>query len=315
MSSRLGPAWLNRAKGDRRADLRGPLRPLRGPGRPDQRAGAVAGEGVGRADHRPELRPPPAGPAGRIAEQPARRGLRPGPRGRQADPRHAALRRPDDGRHRHPPPLDRRDGDRRGQDPRLHLPGLPERPLRQGRPHRHGQRLPRPPRRRVERAGLPPARPDRRLHPDRPGRRDPPRRLCLRHHLRDRQGVRLRLPPRRAEAVPARRERPQDLHAGLPRHRDPGRDGEAGAAGPPFRDHRRGRQHPDRRGADPADHRGQQPADPGGDLGLLRGRRAGRDPGADQGLQVRPGRAEGRADRRRPPEGPGPAPASRPSRC
>ena len=35
----------------------------------------------------------------------------------------------------------------------------------------------------------------------------PPRRLRLRHHLRDEQGVRLRLPPRRAEAAPARRRR------------------------------------------------------------------------------------------------------------
>ena len=48
---------------------------------------------------------------------------------------------------------------------------------------------------------------DGRLHPDRPVRRLPPRGLRLRHHLRDRQGARLRLPPRRAQAAPARRRR------------------------------------------------------------------------------------------------------------
>ena len=51
---------------------------------------------------------------------------------------------------------------------------------------------------------------DRRLHPDRPDRRRPPGRLRLRHHLRHEQGVRLRLPPRRAEAAPARRHPPQE---------------------------------------------------------------------------------------------------------
>ena len=60
----------------------------------------------------------------------------------------------------------------------------------QGRARRHGQRLPGPPRRRVDGADLPDARPDRRLHPDRPDRRRPPRRLCLRHHLRHGQGAR-----------------------------------------------------------------------------------------------------------------------------
>ena len=77
----------------------------------------------------------------------------------------------------------------------------------QGRPRRHGQRLPGPPRRRVDDADLPDAGHDRRLHPDRPDRRRPPGRLRLRHHLRHQQGVRLRLPPRRAEAAPARRRR------------------------------------------------------------------------------------------------------------
>ena len=64
------------------------------------------------------------------------------------------------------------------------------------------------------------ARHDRRLHPDRPARRRPPGRLCLRHHLRHEQGVRLRLPPRRAEAAPARRRRHRKIvRAGLPRPR------------------------------------------------------------------------------------------------
>ena len=111
-----------------------------------------------------------------------------------------------------------------------------------------------------------------------------PRRLRLRHHLRDQQGVRLRLPPRRAEAAPARRHPPQVVRAGLPGQRRPRRVGDARPAHPPLRDRRRGRQHPDRRGPDAADHRGQQPADPGRGRRLLRRRPARRDPRPGQGL-------------------------------
>ena len=208
---------------------------------------------------------------------------------------------------------DRRDGDRRGQDPRRHPAGVPQRLAGQGRPRRHRQRLPRPARRRVDDADLPAARHDRRLHPDRPDRRRSPRGLRLRHHLRHQQGVRLRLPPRRAEAAPARRRRaPQVVRAGLPRA-----EAAITTAEMPvqrthhLRDRRRGRQHPDRRGADPADHRRQQPADPGGGRRLLRRRRARRHPRPGQGLQVRPGRAQGRAERRRAGARSRPSPATR----
>jgi preprotein translocase subunit SecA len=57
-------------------------------------------------------------------------------------------------------------------------------------------------------------------------------RLCLRHHLRHQQRIRLRLSARQHEVL-ARRD---------------------GAARPPLRDRRRGRQHPDRRSAHAADH-------------------------------------------------------------
>ena len=54
-----------------------------------------------------------------------------------------------------------------------------------------------------------------------------PRRLCLRHHLRHSQGVRLRLPARRAQAAPARRGRAsQDVRAGLSGPGRPRRVGE-----------------------------------------------------------------------------------------
>ncbi len=93
---------------------------------------------------------------------------------------------------------------------------------------------------------------------------DPPRRLCLRHHLRHQQGVRLRLPARRAETAPAwRRRHRKTLRAGVPGPGRARRRRDARPAHPPLRDRRRGRQHPDRRGADPAHHRCQQPADAG----------------------------------------------------
>ena len=83
--------------------------------------------------------------------------------------------------------------------------------------------------------------------------------LRLRHHLRHQQRVRLRLPPRQHEADQA------SMQA-------------QGAA--PLRDHRRGRQHPDRRGPDAADHLG-----PG-----LR-----RRPQVRRGRPDRPAAQEGRA--------------------
>ena len=67
----------------------------------------------------------------------APRGLRADPRGDEADPGHAPLRRPADRRHRPPPGQDRRDAHRRGQDPRRDARRRPQRARRPGRPRRH----------------------------------------------------------------------------------------------------------------------------------------------------------------------------------
>ena len=102
---------------------------------------------------------------------------------------------------------DRRDADRRGQDPGRHAARLPERARRQGRACRHRQRLPGAPRRRVDGPDLPLPRHERRRHRPRPGRRDEARAIRRRHHLRHQQRVRLRLPARQHE-VPAGRHGP-----------------------------------------------------------------------------------------------------------
>ena len=75
---------------------------------------------------------------------------------------HAAVRRAAGGRRRHAPGRPGRAGHRRRQDADRLAAGLPQRPGRQGRPRRHGQRLPGPPRRRVDGADLHGAGPDRR---------------------------------------------------------------------------------------------------------------------------------------------------------
>ncbi len=164
------------------------------------------------------------------------RGLRHRARGRQAGPGHAPLRRPAHRRHGPPRGQDRRDEDGRGQDPRGGPPRLPQRPRGQGRPRGHRERLPGPPRRRVDGPGLPLPGPHRGLHPAGDGQRGAPGGLRLRHHLRPEQRVRLRLPPRQHE-VP---------HRGH------------GPAGPPLRHRGRGGLHPHRRGPDPAHHLGPQ---------------------------------------------------------
>ena len=95
-----------------------------------------------------------------------------------------------------------------------------------GRARRDRQRLPGPPRRRLDGQDLPLPGPDGRLHPEQPPRRRAPEGLRLRRHLRDEQRVRLRLPARQHE-VRAR---------------------EHGPARSRLRDRRRGRLDPDRRG-------------------------------------------------------------------
>ncbi len=111
---------------------------------------------------------------------------------------------------------------------------LPQRPHRAGRPRRDRQRLPRPPRRRVDGKDLHLPGPDGRVHPEQsPGRRAAEG-LRLRRHLRNQQRVRLRLPARQHEV----------------------RDRVDGPAQPRLRDRRRSRFDPDRRGPHPAHHLG-----------------------------------------------------------
>ena len=142
---------------------------------------------------------------------------------------------------------DRRDEDGRRQDARRDAARLSERARRQGRPRRHGQRLPGAPRLGVDGPHLPLPRHDGRRHPARPQRPGAPGRLRLRHHLRHEQRVRLRLPARQHEV------RPRAVRAARAQLRDRGRGG----------------QHPDRRSADAAHH--LRPGR-GIDRPLLRGR-------------------------------------------
>ena len=134
---------------------------------------------------------------GEDARRPADRGLRGGPRGRRPRHRPAPLRRAADGRRRPALRLGRRDEDRRGQDPGVDAARVPQRPDRQGRAPRHGQRLPGHARRRVDGPDPPLAGPDRRPgHPRRLRLRRQAGPVRLRHHLRHQQRVRLRLPAR-----------------------------------------------------------------------------------------------------------------------
>ena len=72
----------------------------------------------------------------------------------------------------------------------------------QGRPRRHRQRLPGQARQRVDGPDLPVPGPQRGRHPALPGRPGAPGGLRRRHHLRDQQRVRLRLPARQHEVRP-----------------------------------------------------------------------------------------------------------------
>ena len=126
---------------------------------PRSRAPPRAEEGAPQARERAA----PGGPRRRPAG-----GLRDDPRGDEADARDAPLRRPADGRRGPPPGQDRRDADRRGQDPRRAAGRDPQRAGRPRRPRRHRQRLPRPARPAVDGPGLPlPGRQRRDDHPRR----------------------------------------------------------------------------------------------------------------------------------------------------
>ena len=129
---------------------------------------------------------------------------------------------------------------------------------RPARPRPDLQRLPGPPRRGLDGAGLPASRPFRRRRPGGHGQAGEEGGLCLRCHLRHGQGGRLRLPAR-PPGLRARRARPPPLRR---------------------RPRRRGRLHPHRRGPHPARHlrdRRRRPAStspgwPPSSRGLERGR-------------------------------------------
>ena len=137
--------------------------------------------------------------------------------------RRAADRRPGAARGR-----DRRDEDRRRQDAGRHLRRLSQRARRRRRARHHGQRLPRPPRLRLDGPDLQVPRPDGRRDRARARRRPAPRRLRRRRHLRHEQRIRLRLSARQHEV----------------------RHVADGPARPRLRHRRRGRLDPGRRGAD-----------------------------------------------------------------
>ncbi len=286
----------------------------RPPCRGDQRAGARVPRPRRRRTARQDGRLQGAPGRRRSPRRPPARSLRQCPRGSTAHPRPPPLRRPAHGRHLPPPGQHRRDEDRRGQDPDGDPAGLPQRADRARRPRRHRQRLPRQARRRLDGPRLPRPRHDRwRRRPQHAGRPEEGR-LRRRHHLRDQQRARLRLPPRQHEV-------------GAP-------------PGPParslLRHCRRGRLDPHRRGAHPPHHLRPEPgplrtlhrhrqADPRASARALRPRReAAHHHPHRRGQRVRRGPASRdgpprcrrddvrpREHQRRPPRQPG-APRPRP---
>ncbi len=120
-------------------------------------------------------------------------------------PQDAPLRRAAHRRHGAPQRLHRRDAHRRGQDAGRDPALLPERPRGQGRARRHGERLPRRARRRVDGQAVRLPRPDRRAWSS-TSRATRTKRDAYRCDitLRPEQRVRLRLPARQHEVLGAR---------------------------------------------------------------------------------------------------------------
>ncbi len=136
----------------------------RAAGRTDQRSrggtGAALGRGAARQDRGVQAAARRRGGTRRSDSG----SIRDRARGRQAHARAAPFRRADDGRHRAASRHDRRDEDRRRQDPRRDVAGLSQRADRERRPRRHGQRLPRQARCRVDGTDLPVPWHDGRMH-------------------------------------------------------------------------------------------------------------------------------------------------------
>ncbi|CAA9256021.1 MAG: Protein translocase subunit SecA, partial [uncultured Acidimicrobiales bacterium] len=216
-------------EGWRRAEAQGGA----GPHPRHQRARAGDGGAVRRGPPGQDRRVPPADRPGGAGRRPAPRGLRHRPGGLEAGHRPAPLRRPADGRRGAALRVDRGDEDRRGQDPRVHAPRLPQRAAGLWRARHHRERLPRPVPRRVDGPHPLVARPHRGPHdPRHQGLGRQARQLRPGHHLRDQQRVRLRLPARQ--------------HGHVDRGQGPARA--------PVRHRRRDRLDPHRRGPHPAHH-------------------------------------------------------------
>ena len=155
-----------------------------------------------------------------------------------------------DRRHRPPPGPDRRDEDRRGQDPRRPARGGPQRADRTRRPRRHRQRLPRPARPAVDGPGLPLPRHER--------RDDQPRRVATSSSPATRRATSAwstSAPSTAREAYAADITYGTNNEFGFDYLRDNmvGELDQRVQRGQ-LRDRRRGRQHPHRRGPHAADH-------------------------------------------------------------
>ena len=120
----------------------------------DQRFRAGLGGPLRRRPRREDRPVPRATRPGPGAGRAIAGGLRRRARGLAPHAGTATLRRAADRRHGAERREDRRNAHRRGQDAGRDAAGLSERAARQGRAHRHGQRVPRAARRRLDGAGL-----------------------------------------------------------------------------------------------------------------------------------------------------------------
>ena len=183
---------------------RAPAQDLPAHGREDQRPGAAVREALRRRVARADRTVPRTPGCRQHARRPAARGLCGGSRGRQAHAEDAPLRRAADRRYGAAPGQDRRDAHRRGQDADGDAAGVPERAVEPGCARRHRERLPRPPRRRMDGAPVQLPRPHGGRERARHGPRGEAGGLRRRRHLRHQQRVRLRLPARQHGRTDAR---------------------------------------------------------------------------------------------------------------
>ena len=182
--------------------------------------------------------------------------FRPGLRGLLAASASGAVRRAAGGRRRPASGRPGGSGHRRRQDAGRHFAGRPQRPGRQGRPRHHGQRLPGPPRQRMDRPRSCRPGPERRHAAQQGVRRGAGHGLQGGHHLRHLLGVRLRFPARPAQGQEPGHAGSAVLGSrGLRREPMSQPPDPKGPARPSLRSRRRGGQHLRRRGPHAAHHR------------------------------------------------------------